>query len=197
MGQHHSAPTYIPLNLQPEMAAGPPQAKRPRYFGPAADPEQPGTSGIWSSDTPILIEDEDELEDLFDQELYYSSPSSAKITEEVRAFLGSTFCRSIPKHKRQEIAREYSKPDLPAAKVPKIDSDILGVLGGEFHHPQLYMNMCDVTCLLVILSPFDWYRVQTPEIPSLSQSPPTFFELMEPQPLAHCLHDLEVVWHSG
>ena len=30
------------------------------------------------------------------------------------------------------IAREYPKPDLPAAKVPKIDSDILGALGGEF-----------------------------------------------------------------
>ena len=127
-----SAPTYIPLNLQPVMAAGPPQAKRPRYFGPAADPEQPGTSGIWSSDTPILVEDEDESEDLFDPESYYSSPSSAKITEEVRAFLGSTFCRSIPKRKCQEIAREYPKPDLPAAKVPKIDSDILGALGGEF-----------------------------------------------------------------
>ena len=44
----------------------------------------------------------------------------------VRAFLGSTFCRSIPKHKHQEIAREYPKPDLPAAKVLKIDSDIMG-----------------------------------------------------------------------
>ena len=114
--------TMIPLNLQPVMAAGPPQAKRPRYFGPAADPEQPGTSGIRNSDTPILV----------DPKLYYSSPSSAKITEEVRAFLGSTFCHSIPKCKHQEIAREYPKPDLPAAKVPKIDSDILGALGGEF-----------------------------------------------------------------
>ena len=121
-----SAPTYIPLNLQPEMTAGPPQAKRPRYFGPAADQEQPGTTGIQSSDTPILVEDEDESEDLFDPELYYSSASSAKTTEEVRDFVDSTFCRSIPKRKRQEIAREYSKPDLPAAKVPKIDSDILG-----------------------------------------------------------------------
>jgi len=62
------------------MAAGPPQAKRARYFGPVADPEQPGTSSIRSSDTPILVEDEDESEDLFDPELYHSRPSSAKIT---------------------------------------------------------------------------------------------------------------------
>ena len=34
--------------------------KRPRYFGPAADPEQPSTSGTQSSDTPIIIDDEDE-----------------------------------------------------------------------------------------------------------------------------------------
>ena len=67
------------------MAAGPHQAKRPRYFGPAADLKQPGTSGIRSSNTPILVEDEDESEDLFDPESYYSSPSPAKITEEVRA----------------------------------------------------------------------------------------------------------------
>ena len=127
-----SAPTYIPLNLQPEMIAGPPQTKRPRYFGPAADPEQPATSGIRSSDTPITVDDEDELEDRFDPESYYSSASSARTTEEVKAFIGSTFRRSIPKRKRQEIAREYPKPDLPAAKVPKIDSDILGALGGEF-----------------------------------------------------------------
>ena len=38
-----SAPTYIRLNLQPEMEAGPPQAKRLRYFGPAADPKQPAS----------------------------------------------------------------------------------------------------------------------------------------------------------
>ena len=127
-----SAPAYIPLNLQPEMTAGPPQTKRPRYFGPATDPEQPSTSGTQSSDTPIMIDNEDEWEDPFDPESYYSSASSAKTTEEVKAFIGSTFCRSIPKRKCQEIAREYPKPDLPAAKVPKIDSNILGALEGEF-----------------------------------------------------------------
>ena len=36
---------------------------------------------------------------------------------EVKAFIGSTFRRSIPKCKHQEIAREYPKPDLPAKKV--------------------------------------------------------------------------------
>ena len=50
------------------MTAGPPQTKRPRYFGPAADPEQPATLGIQSSDTPITVEDEDELEDLVIQD---------------------------------------------------------------------------------------------------------------------------------
>ena len=113
------------------MAAGPPQAKRPRYFGPVADPEQPGTSSIRSLDTPILVEDEDKSEDLFDPELYHSRPSSAKIT-------GSEslpWLHLLPQHSKaaaSEIARVYRKPDLPAAKVPKIDSDILGALGGEF-----------------------------------------------------------------
>ena len=83
-------------------------------------PRTTGTSGIWSSNTPILVEDEGESEDLFDPELYYSGASSAKTTEEVRAFIDSTFCRSIPKRKCQKIAREYPKPELPAAKVPKI-----------------------------------------------------------------------------
>ena len=45
-----SAPTYIPLNLHPEMTAGPPLTKRSKYFGPGADPKQPATSGIQSSD---------------------------------------------------------------------------------------------------------------------------------------------------
>ena len=45
------------------MTAGPPLTKRPRYFGPAADPKQPATSGIWSSDTAITVDDEDEFED--------------------------------------------------------------------------------------------------------------------------------------
>ena len=98
-----SSPTYIPLNLQPQMTTGPPQTKRPMYFGPATDPEQPATSCTWSSGTPIMVDDKDELEDPFDQESYYISASSAKTAEEVKAFIGSTFRRSIPKRKCQEM----------------------------------------------------------------------------------------------
>ena len=46
-------PIYIPLNLQPEMKAGSPRAKSPRYFGPAADSEQPGNSGIRAQTHPF------------------------------------------------------------------------------------------------------------------------------------------------
>ena len=93
-----------PIELATRNDSRPPQTNRPRYFGPAADSEQPATSGIRSSDTPIMVEDEDESKDIFNPESYYSGASSAKTTEKVRAFIDSTFSCSIPKHKCQEIA---------------------------------------------------------------------------------------------
>ena len=40
-------------------------------------------------------------------------------------------------------------------------------------------ELSDVTCLPAILSPFDWYRVQTPKIPALPLGLHTFPELLE------------------
>ena len=98
IGQHQcpvsSAPTYIyPIELATRNESRTTSGKKSKVLWTCGRLGTTGTSGIRSSDTPILVEDEDESEDHFDPELYYSSPSSAKTTEEVRAFIDSTYCR--------------------------------------------------------------------------------------------------------
>ena len=92
---------------------GPPSPKRPRL-----------TKSIWNE------EEEEDEEDTFDPENFYSSAAS-KLAEPVHKFVQSSLKRCIPKQKRQELAEDYPRPNIPAAKVPKLDPDITGALADE------------------------------------------------------------------
>ena len=99
---------------------GPPSPKRPKI----ADPPSPNSN--------LSEEDGDEEEeDNFDPDSFYMSSSPSKLAEPVQRFMQSALKRCIPKRKRRELGTEYPRPDKPAAKVPKLDPDIVGALADD------------------------------------------------------------------
>ena len=67
---------------------------------------------------------------------------------------------------------------LHAAGVPRETRGLSSCMPSCLASPSP-RTVCDVTCLPVIVSPFDWYRVQTPKIPALPLGLHTFSELLE------------------
>lgn len=76
--------------------------------------------------------DEEEEEDNFDPDSFYMSSSPTRLAEPVQKFMQSALKHCIPKRKRRQLGSEYPRPDLPAAKVPKLDPDIVGALADDF-----------------------------------------------------------------
>ena len=93
--------------------------KRPQYF----EPNSQDNSAIQT------ISDDEESDDDFDPESYYTTNSGNDTTDEVKKFLESTFKRCLPRKRRRAIAREYPKP---VTKVPRADKDISNILDQSF-----------------------------------------------------------------
>ena len=49
----------------------------------------------------------------------HTSVSADTLAQEVKTFISTTFGHSIPKRKRLDMAKEYSKPDMPVTKVAR------------------------------------------------------------------------------
>ena len=115
-----STPNFIPMSspmparaqtsAPEEQVDESPRAKRPRYF----------SYGEQDSD------DEDSTND---PESYYGA-ASVELSQEVNDFMKATFKRCLPKQQRLHMAKEYPKPSGESVKVPKIDQEIRGALGG-------------------------------------------------------------------
>lgn len=73
----------------------------------------------------------DEEDDEAGDTNYYTSTPASNLAEDVKLFLNTTFRRCIPKKRRLEMAKEYPRPDMPATKVPRLDSDIKSALGRD------------------------------------------------------------------
>ena len=108
-------PDYI--HLEGDNSEGLPPAKRPRYFETHNEPNTSTYCAYAALDTSTAEEDDEDPEDGADPESYYTLTPADGLAQEVKAFIGATFRRSIPKRKRLEIANEYPKPDMPATKV--------------------------------------------------------------------------------
>ena len=77
-----------------------------------------------SSESPLESEGEVNM----DPESYYQS-TPKEMEKVVDAYMEKTFRRYIPKHKRNEMAKDYPKPSSQAVSVSKLDHDIKGALG--------------------------------------------------------------------
>lgn len=108
----------------PNGANGMGQPPAPR---PPAEPDV-STSRSYYEGAEDLDEDEADGNDPKD---YYASGPAKVMAEEVKSFMNTTFRKCIPKRKRTEMAKEYPRPDMPAAKVPKMDPDIKSALGRD------------------------------------------------------------------
>ena len=78
------------------------------------------------------ISDNEESDEDFDPERYYTTESGNDTPEEVKKFLESTLRRCLPRKRRRAIAREYPKPNLDITRVPKADKDISNILDQSF-----------------------------------------------------------------
>lgn len=63
---------------------------------------------------------------------FYTSSSPTKFAEPVQKFMQSALKHCILRRKRRQLGSEYPRSDLPAAKVPKLDLDIVGALADDF-----------------------------------------------------------------
>ena len=106
-----------------ESVYGPPSPKRPKVVNPPSP-----LSNLSGEDG----DEEEEEEDNFDPDSFYTSSSPAKLAEPVQKFMQSALKHCIPRRKRRQLGSEYPRPDLPAAKVPKLDPDIVGALADDF-----------------------------------------------------------------
>ena len=96
--------------------------KRPRYF----EPNFQDNSAIQT------ISDDEENDDDFDPESYYTTDSGNDTPYEVKKFLESTFKRRLPQKRCRAIAWEYPKPNLDVTQVPRADKDISNILDQSF-----------------------------------------------------------------
>ena len=96
--------------------------KRPRYL----EPNSQDNSAVQT------ISDNEESDDDFDLESYYTTDSGNDTPDEVKKFLKSTFKRCLPRKRHRAIALEYPKPNLDVAKVPRADKDISNILDQSF-----------------------------------------------------------------
>ena len=101
-----------------ECVDGPPSPKRPKYANPSSPLSEDG--------------DKEKEEDKFDPDSFFMSSSPTKLAEPVQKFMQSALKHCIPKRKRRQLGAEYPCSDLPAAKVPKLDPDIVGALADDF-----------------------------------------------------------------
>lgn len=97
--------------------------KRPRYFDLSSQDE---------SATSQTLSDDEESDEDFDPESYYTTDPGNDTPDDVKKFLESTFKRCLPRKRRRAIAREYPKPNLDVIKVPKADKDISNILDQSF-----------------------------------------------------------------
>ena len=97
--------------------------KRPRYLD---------LSSQGNSATSQTLSDNEESDDNFDLESYYTTDSGNDTPDDVKIFLDSTFKRCLPRKRRRAIAQEYPKPNLDVIKVPKADKDISNILDQAF-----------------------------------------------------------------
>lgn len=72
-----------------------------------------------SEDTEDRVEDSD----------YYNSAPVTHLAPNSKEFVEKALTRSIPRAKRQKLAKEYPRPNTPAAKVPKLDMVFRSALG--------------------------------------------------------------------